>query len=130
MEQRTDNLREGLLARLPQPENMAAYREETASLLSKHARALRWDYIALNALYSIAMILFFISVNNPNWHLDPVIRHSFQFGSGIMLFAGFVYEMRYRIYDSQVATLKEIKQVQLQLLEVRARLDKTDAVNK
>ena len=40
MEQQNDTLRERLLSRLPQPENLAAYREETASLLAKHQRAL------------------------------------------------------------------------------------------
>ena len=126
MAQQANDLRERLLATLPRPENLAAYREETVGLMAKHTRALRWDYIALNTLYSIAAVLFFISVENPNWHVDPIIRHSFQFGSAVFVFAGMIYEMRYRIYDSQVATLKEIKQVQMQLLEVQARLEKTD----
>ena len=36
MEKGSDGLRERLLARLPQPENIAAYQEETESLLAKH----------------------------------------------------------------------------------------------
>jgi hypothetical protein len=124
MAQQSNELRERLLAALPQPENIAAYREETAALFAKHARALRWDYIALNAFYSIAAILFIISVGGPNWHVDSVVRHSFQFGSAIMLLTGMIFEMRYRIYDSQVATLKEIKQVQLQILELQASMPK------
>jgi hypothetical protein len=40
MEQRNDTLRERLLSHLPQPENLAAYREQTATLLAKHTRAL------------------------------------------------------------------------------------------
>jgi hypothetical protein len=39
MEKGSDGLRERLLARLPQPENVAGYREETAVLLAKHERA-------------------------------------------------------------------------------------------
>jgi menaquinone-dependent protoporphyrinogen IX oxidase len=124
MEQQTNDLRARLLAALPQPENLAKYREETAALLSKHARALRWDYIALNAFYSIAAVLFFISVGSPNWHVDATVRHSFQLGSAIMLLGGMLCEMRYRIYDSQVATLKEIKQVQFQIVELQASLRK------
>jgi hypothetical protein len=54
MAQQSNNLRERLLATLPQPENLAAYREETNVLMAKHARALRWDYITLNAFYLIA----------------------------------------------------------------------------
>lgn len=120
MAQQTNDLRERLLATLPQPENLAAYREETTTLMAKHAKALRWDYFALHAFYSIAAVLFFVSVGSPHWHVDAIMRQSFQFGSAIMLFAGLIYEMRYRIYDSQVATLKEIKQVQLQILELQA----------
>jgi len=48
MAQQTSNLREGLLAALPQPENVAAYREQTAALLAKHAKALRWEKITAN----------------------------------------------------------------------------------
>ena len=43
MEKQNDNIRERLLAQLPQPENLAAYREETASLLAKHEKALFWE---------------------------------------------------------------------------------------
>jgi hypothetical protein len=124
MAQQANNLRERLLATLPQPENLAAYREETATLLAKHARALRWDYIALNAFYSIAAVLFVISVGGPHWHVDAAMHQSFQFGSAIMLLAGMIFEMRYRTYDSQVATLKELKQVQLQILELQSSLQK------
>jgi hypothetical protein len=36
MERGNSELREGLLARLPQPENLSGYREEVAVLLAKH----------------------------------------------------------------------------------------------
>jgi len=39
-----------------------------------------------------------------------------------MFFYGVIYVARYEIYASQVATLKEIKQVQLQILELQASL--------
>ncbi|HEY1578956.1 MAG TPA: hypothetical protein VGF82_17935 [Terracidiphilus sp.] len=124
MEQRADNMRERLLARLPQPENMAAYREETAGLLAKHARALRWDKITANAFLFLAALLFW-------WSFYPgrvgeVGVHSFRFGSAVLYFVGAIFWVSHAIYASQVATLKEIKQVQLQLLEVQARLDKTN----
>ena len=124
MAQQSNNLRERLLASLPQPENAATYREETSELLARHKRALRWDYISLNAFYTIAMVLFIISSGGPAWHVNAAIQYSFRFGSGVMLFVGLVFEMRYRIYDSQVATLKEIKQLQLQVLELHASLRK------
>jgi hypothetical protein len=36
MERGNSELREGLLARLPQPENLSGHREEVAVLLAKH----------------------------------------------------------------------------------------------
>ena len=42
MEKQNENLRDRLLARLPQPENLAAYREETASILAKNDKKLFW----------------------------------------------------------------------------------------
>jgi hypothetical protein len=124
MAQQSNDLRERLLASLPQPENLTNYREETAKLLTKHDTALRWDYVALNAFYTIAMVLFFISVGGPGWHVSAAIQYSFRFGSAVLLFAGLVFELRYRIYSNQVATLKELKQVQFQILELQASLGK------
>jgi hypothetical protein len=127
MAQQTNNLREGLLAALPQPENLAAYREETAALLRKHARALRWDKITANMLVYLAVLLFLWSCY-PG-HLGAIGAHSFQFGAALLYFVGTIYVVQYKVYESQVATLKEIKQVQLQVLELQASL-KADGENK
>ena len=124
MEQRTDNLREHLLARVPQPENLARYREETASLLAKHARALRWDKFTANTLLFLAALLFWWSFYPGR--LGEVGVHAFRFGSAVLYFVGAIFWVGYAIYASQVATLKEIKQVQLQLLEVQARLERNN----
>jgi hypothetical protein len=123
MAQQTNNLREGLLAALPQPENLAAYREETAALLTKHAKALRWDKIAANTLIFLAAALFWWSCYPGRLGAQGV--HSFQFGAALFYFVGAIYQVQYKVYASQVATLKEIKQVQLQILELQASL-KTD----
>jgi hypothetical protein len=120
MAQQSNDLRERLLATLPQPENLAAYRGETAALLAKHAIALRWDRFTASTLVFIAAVLFWWSFYPGR--LGAVGTHSFQFGSAIFCFVGAIYEVRHRIYESQVATLKEIKQVQLQILELQASL--------
>ena len=125
MAQQSNNLRARLLAALPQPENLAAYREQTVALLAKHATALRWDYFTVNVFYIIAVVFLFVSTAS-YWHLDAIVRHSFQFGSALFFFMGMVFDLRYRIYNSQVATMKEIKQVQLQILELQASLGKNE----
>jgi p-aminobenzoyl-glutamate transporter AbgT len=128
MEQRNDSMRERLLARLPQPENIAAYREETTTLLAKHARALRWDKFTANALAFLALAMVFLWNHGP-WRLGTTALIWLQVMSGVFFFLGVIYSVRHEVYASQVATLKEIKQVQLQLLEVQARLDKTNLPN-
>ena len=124
MEAKND-LREGLLSRLPRPENLASYREETAALLAKHAKALRWDKITANTLLFLAAFLFWWSFYPGR--LGEVGVHSFRIGSTVFYFMGAIFWLGYAISSSQVATLKEIKQVQLQLLEVQARLEQADA---
>ena len=62
MTQQCNDLREHLLASLPQPENRAAYREETAALLAKHARALRWLKIAAITLLWVAVALTILTI--------------------------------------------------------------------
>ena len=57
MEKQNDSMRERLLARLPQPENLAAYREETASLLAKHEKALFWEKMPSIVCYVIVAIM-------------------------------------------------------------------------
>jgi len=123
MEQKDDNLRERLLARLPQPGNLAAYREETATLLAKHARALRWDKFtaAMFAFLAIAMVCLW---NHGPWHPGTLALIWLQVMSAVFFFMGVIYSVRYEIYANQVATLKEIKQVQLQILELQASLQK------
>lgn len=126
MAQKTNNLREGLLAALPQPENLAAYREQTAALLAKHARALRWDKIGARILIWTAVVLFWWSVYPGR--LSPTAVHSLQFGSALMCFVAVIYGLEYWINASQVATLKEVKQVQLQILELQASLNRRDGI--
>ena len=98
MEQGNDTLRERLLSRLPQPENLAAYREETASLLAKHARALRWDKILANTLafITVAMLLFLLEpLTLGTW---ATIGGSFGFESrsAIFFFVGAIYSSALR----------------------------------
>ena len=122
MAQQSNDLRECLLAALPQPENLAAYREETAALLAKHARALRWDKFTANMFVFLACALAFLW-GTDLWHLGVLAVHRLQIGSAVF-FMGAIYTVHYKVYDSQVATLKEIKQVQLQILEIQTSLRK------
>jgi hypothetical protein len=125
MEEENSSMRERLLARLPQPENLAAYREETASLLAKHEKTLSWEKMAP----SVCLVSAFAIVMSDNFwgqKLDAATTHFIWFWAGLLFFVGAVEDLRYRIYRSRVDTLKEVKQVQLQVLELQASLQKKD----
>jgi hypothetical protein len=124
MEKQNDNIRERLLARLPQPENLAAYREETASLLAKHEKALFWERMPF-IVSSVSVVAILIA----NWfwaHKTGAAMNQFVwFGVGLLVFASALIDLRYRIYRSKVDLLVELKQVQLQILELQASLGKS-----
>lgn len=123
MAQPSDNLRDRLLASLPQPENAAAHREETATLIAKHNRALRWDYISIQVLLVVSFVLLYLWSSN-RFQLAPQSLHFFQFASAATFVVALLWDVRYRIYKSEIETLKELKQVQLQILELQASLQK------
>jgi len=123
MEKQSNELRARLLATLPQPESLGKYREETAALLARHAKALRWDQVLANTVVFLAITLLLLS-GNDYWRLGASTIHGLQIGSAALYFIGLIFQVRYKVYDSQVATLKEVKQVQLQILELQASLQK------
>jgi hypothetical protein len=125
MAQPSDNLRDRLLAALPQPENLTAYREETACALAKHHRALRWDKILANTIILSACAVTVVFIFNPGfWHLGMSALHSVELGTAFLYGVGLFLQVQYKIYESEIANLKEIKQVQLQILELQASLQK------
>jgi hypothetical protein len=124
MEKQNDSMRERLLARLPQPENLAAYREETASLLAKHEKALFWEKVPYMTLLGIAA---FILIAKWFWahKIGAALDQFTWFWAGFFYFASCVGSLSYRINRSKVDMLKEVKQVQLQILELQASLQKS-----
>lgn len=124
MEQGNSSIRERLLLRLPQPENLAAYREETASLLAKHEKALFWEKMPSRVLYlsASAFVMAYIFWGQKHGMTVTYVLWLW----ALLFFVGAVQDLRYRIYRSRVDTLKEVKQVQLQVLELQASLQKKD----
>jgi hypothetical protein len=123
MENQNESMRERLLAHLPQPENLAAYREETASLLAKHEKALFWEkmpYVVCLVLAAFILMAKWIWAQKIGAALDQFTW----LWTGFFFFVYCVGTLRYQIYRSQVDMLKEVKQVQLQILELQASLQK------
>ena len=123
MEQGNSSIRDRLLAYLPQPENLEAYREETASLLAKHERALFWEKMPAAVAYMVAIAIVMVNwAWGQKFHGAP--HHFVWFYAGFAYFVGTVTDLRYRIYRSKVDMLKEVKQIQLQILEIQASIQK------
>jgi p-aminobenzoyl-glutamate transporter AbgT len=132
MEQGNSSVRDRLLARLPQPGNLAAYREETESLLKQHEKALAtelWTNRALS-LCAVFLFLFVNSIWGPNAHpawglkLTQTTIITCDVMAGVLFFLVQLYELQRFIYGNQVKMLKEVKQVQLQVLELQDSLRK------
>ena len=125
MEKQNDSMRDRLLARMPQPENLEAYREETASLLARHEKALFWGMMAFKVFYAIALALLMTEVF---WgqKLRTIAPHLIRLwvAAGMFYFVGAINDLGYRIYRSKVDMLKEVKQIQIQVLELQASLQK------
>jgi hypothetical protein len=118
MKQQNDSLRNRLLSRLPQPEDLAAYRNETEALLAKHETALFWEGMLPKVVTFIAFVMAIIW-----WQKIATNPTNFIWlWLGFLLVAGAISDLRYRIYRSRVEILKDVKQVQLQVLELQASL--------
>jgi len=126
MENKSDSLRERLLARLPQPANIAAHREEIVSLLARHERALFWERWSARTIALCGAAVILLATSTWGHHLGTDQRAGLYMGAAVMYFVGVINELGYRISDSKVYLLKELKQVQLQVLEVQAKLEKTE----
>jgi hypothetical protein len=127
MEKGSDDLRERLLAHMPQPENVAAYREETTSLLAKHERALFWEGWSFHTLLFCAFVLVVMGGSNWAQRLAPRVPGGFYNLAGLMFIGAMSTGLQYLIGRSKVDILKEVKQVQLQVLELQAFIRKDGA---
>ena len=124
MEKQNESVREKLLARLPQPENLAAFREETASLLAKHEKALFWEKWTTRAIGLLAVGVFLMTMLPWGPRLDTTRTVAFDVVAGILFFMSQMWRLEYDLNRNQVNVLREVKQVQLQMLELQASLGK------
>jgi len=125
MEKGSDSLRERLLARLPQPENVAGYREETAGLMARYERALFWERESGRAIAWTGFCIFLLA--NSIWARPRLDAHAtilLDALAVVLFFTGGLMLVGYSISRSKVDLLKEVKRVQLQILELQASLKK------
>lgn len=130
MEPGNEGIREGLLARLPRPEDLPHYREEVAALIARNEKRLRREhwYAGVTFMFAIGLgILLLIGSAQPDkpnaaWRAAWAGSFACFF---LIAFAGFVTKLH--INRARLEVLKEIKQVQLQVLELHEMLRKERA---
>ena len=133
MEPRDERLRERLLSHLPQPANLAAYREEVALLLEKKEKEVRRERRVMIELwvFTIVVSILFLWMGAQRMGskaVDEAVLGPYFMGcAGFWFLFALVYFVAHSISRSRVALLKEVKQVQVQVLELQALLQKGSA---
>jgi len=126
VEKRNDDLRERLLARLPKPANYAAYQEEVAVELAKRQRWLSFTKWSARAIGIYVFGFFLVTYFHGDAWLNTAHGRVWAFVSTILIVIGAMQLLKFFIMLSRVEILKEVKQVQLQVLELQANLERNE----
>jgi len=124
-----ENIRRRLLSHLPQPANLDAYREEMASLLKKKEKELRREKRVVIELWVFAIVVSIPFLWMGAQRMDTVMGPYFMGCAGFWFLFALVYFVAHSINRSKVDILKEVKQVQVQVLEIQALLSKDGGPN-
>lgn len=127
MEHRGESIGEQLLSRLPRPANLAAYQEEVTSLLAKNEKMLR-----RNKWTVVRVWIFAVAVSGPFlWmagrHFNTPQGNWFLGLACFWVLFGAIEILKYVAQQGRVELLKELKQIQLQVLELHGLLSKSGA---
>jgi hypothetical protein len=121
MEPNDQNVRDRLLSRLPQPENLADYRREVDLLLQNNQKRLDREKWYSSAVWIFVVLLGTALLVGAGRFIDtpkaPVAIYLGVFAC-FFLIAAAVELLKHFINRSRVELLKEIKQVQLLVLEL------------
>ena len=125
MEHQRENIGERLLARLPRPANLEAYEREVTSLLAKNEKSLRqnkwtvvriWIFVVVVSAPFLWMAGRHFNTSQGNWFLGLAC---------FWVLFGAVEVVKYVVQQGRVEVLKELKQIQLQVLELRGMQGKS-----
>jgi len=115
-----ESISELLLSRLPQPANLAAYQREMTALLAENEKRLRrskwtvvrvWIFVVVVSAPFLWMAGTHFNTAEGNWFLGLV---------GLWVLLGAIEIAKYEHKQGRVELLKELKLVQLQILQLHA----------
>jgi len=119
-----ESISELLLSRLPQSANLAAYQKEVTSLLAENEKKLRrnkwtvvrvWIFVVVVSAPFLWMAGTHFNTAEGNWFLGLV---------GFWVLFGAIEIAKYEHMQGRVELLKELKLVQLQILQLHALFSK------
>jgi hypothetical protein len=116
-----DTLRERLLSHLPQPTNSSAYRDGIDQLLKKEEASLRTFTRTHYVLSACALFLGYMALYISK-HDAPAVP-SFLVGAGVFFLIVLTEKPMLDTRRLHIDLLKEIKQVQVQLLELQLQIN-------
>jgi hypothetical protein len=118
------DLRDQLLAQQsPRPDKLANYRKEIKIMLEENDKKLNRHKWRANTTWIIYILvtMFLFTYAGP---IDQPRAAFMAALSSYFLLTGAVFLLEYFIHRSQIGVLKELKQVELQVLELREMLQK------
>ena len=112
-----DEIRNQLLSHVPQPEDLSEYRSRIGQIIQKEQKHLRVERIVTTIFWSfcVASATAYLWFGNSDSHLPraPFLACIFFLWGGVEL-------LKHRIHAVQVEIQKDLKQLQLQILEIKA----------
>jgi hypothetical protein len=123
MESKPEPLRERLLAQFePDVDRLASYRKEIQAMLANQERALRFQkwYAAANWIFVVALGTVFLTMAGVREMLPPGPLLGFL--SCFFLIGGAVELLKCFMNGHRVELLKELKGLELQLLEIKEQM--------
>jgi hypothetical protein len=127
MDANNQEIRDRLLSRLPQPENLADYRKQVEDLLEKNQKGLRREKWGVSATWLFVVLLGTALLTGAGIKMGTtkaaVAAYMGTFACFFLIY-GAVELLKHFINRSRVELLKEIKQVQLQVLELHDAMRK------
>ena len=124
MERKDEGMQDRLISRVSLPSNSAEYRKEVAQLLDKNAKDFLREKWGARALWIFCICLGTSYIWFKGGDLDTPKAAWYGTLACFWLIVGAVELLKHFINRSRVELLKEVKQVQLQVLELQEALNK------